>query len=135
MRRVKTIFGCSIFLLSFFLLFLLPLPLMAQEDIQALREELRQTRDESDRRIRALEEKIEKIEVQSAQKEKELEEKVARQTSSWADQFLKTQAGDRRFLITVDGFGAYVWRSKFGNQNEKRNTFQGGLSPILLFLC
>jgi len=73
------------------------------------------------------------MEAQSEQKAKELEEKVASQTSSWADRFFKTQTGDRRFLITVDGFGNYVWRSKFGNQNERLNTFQGGFSPLFLF--
>lgn len=133
MGGAKKVFGCTIFLLSFFSLFLFPLPLMAQEDVRALRDELRKTREESDRRIKALEEKIEKMEVQSDQKAKELEEKVASQTSSWVDRFLNTQAGDRRFLITADGFGNYIWRSNRGDQNERRNSFQAGFSPIFLF--
>ncbi len=122
-----------IFLLSFFLLFLFPPPIMGQEDIQALRDELRKTREESDRRIRALEEKLGKMEVQSAQKEKELEEKVARQTTSWADQFLKTQAGDSRFVLAGYGFGGYFFSGKHGNQNEKTNSFRAGLSPLFLY--
>ena len=132
MRKLfEKIFGV-LFLVSFFSFSSAPF-LLAQEDIQALREELRRTREESDRRIRALEEKLQRMEAQSAQKEKELEEKVASQASSWVDRFLRTQTGDRRFLITVDGFGNFVWRSKFGNQNERRNTFQGGFSPLFLF--
>jgi uncharacterized coiled-coil protein SlyX len=125
---------CGVFVLSFLCLFSPPL-LFGQEDIRALREEIGKMREDSEKqrqRMQALEEKLQNMEAQSAKKEKEVDEKIASQTGSWVDRYLKTQTGDSRFLLTVDGFGGYTWRSKFGNQNEKLNTFQGGLSPVLL---
>ncbi len=135
MGRTKKVYS-AMFLLSFSLLIFSPASLFGQEDVRALREEMRQMREDSEKqkqRMQALEEKLQRIDAQSAQKEKELEEKLASQTSSWVDRFLNTQAGDRRFLITADGFGTYGWRGRSGNQNERRNSFQAGFSPIFLF--
>lgn len=107
--------------------------LNAQEDIRALRDELRKTREESDRRIKALEQKLETMEAQSAKKEKELEEKVASQTSSWVDRYLRTQTGDSRFVLGGYGFGNYVFRGKHGDQNERTNSFRAGFNPVFLY--
>ena len=132
METAKKVSSC-IFLFLSFLLLLFPPPLMAQEDIRALRDELRKTREDSDRRIRALEEKLQNMEAQTAKKEKELEEKVASQTGSWVDRFLKTQTGDSRFVLGGYGFGNYVFRGKHGNQNERTNSFRAGFNPLILY--
>src|SRR5713226_4881154 len=127
MEERKNIFSyITLLSLFLFLWFFFAPPVTAQEDIQSLRDEIRYLRAENEKNrqiMQALEEKFQKMEAQNEKKAKELEEKVATQTSSWLDRYLNTQAGDRRFLITADGFGSYVWRSKFGNQNERLNTF------------
>lgn len=135
MRVFKNAFSLFLLLLLFPLLFL-PLPLMAQENIQALREEIRRMKEDSEKqsqRMQALEEKLQKMEAQNTQKNKELEEKVAAQASSWVDRYLKTQAGDNRFVLTGYGFGGYVFRDKHGNQNDRANSFQAGFNPIVLY--
>ncbi len=131
MGTSKKLSSC-VFALSF-LWFFFPPAVMAQQDIQALREELRKTREESDRRIGALEEKLQRMEAQSEQKAKELEEKVAQQAGSWADRYLKTQTGESRFVLSGYGFGNYVFRGKQGNQNERTNSFRAGFNPVFLY--
>lgn len=130
-KLCSCVFGLSFFLWSFF-----PPPLMGQEDLRALREEIHKMREESERQrqqVKALEEKLQRMEAQSEQKAKELEEKVAKQTSSWVDRYLKTQTGDTRYSLTGYAFGDYRWRSKRGNQNERMNTFGAGFNPIFLY--
>lgn len=132
METARRVIG-AVFVLS---LFLWPASAVAQQDIQALREEVRRMKAESEKqqqRMRALEEKLQRMEAQSAQKAKELEEKVAKQASSWVDRHLRTQAGDSRFVVSGYGFGDYRWRSKNGNQNERINTFGAGFNPIFLY--
>lgn len=135
MSESKKCFLSGMSLLSL-LFFVFASPGFGQEDVRALRVEIRKMREDSERQrqqMKALEEKLERMETQSAQKTKELEEKVVQQTSSWVDRYLKTQAGDSRFLLTGYGFGNYVFRGKHGNQNEKTNTFQAGFVPIFLY--
>ena len=132
MATRKRVFSC-VFLLALFLRFFFPPLIMGQEDIQALREELRKTREESDRRIKALEEKLQIMEAQGEKRAKDLEEKVTQQTSSWVVRFLKTQTGDSRFVLAGYGFGGYVFRDKHGNQNEKTNSFRAGFNPHILY--
>lgn len=134
MTKSKKFFS-TIFVLPFFWFFFPP-PIMGQEDIRALREEIRKMREDSEKqrqRMQALEQKLQNMEAQSAKKQKELEERVEKQTSSWADRYLKTQTGDSRFALTGYGFGNYVFRSKGGNQNEKTNSFEAGFNPIFLY--
>jgi len=133
MDTAKKVFG-STFLLALFVLAFSPQPLMGQEDIRALRDEIRMMREESEKqrqRLQALEEKLQRVEAESVKKTKELEKKVARQTSSWVDRYLKTQTGETRFKMTGYGFANYAWRSKNGNQGERKNTFEAGFNPIV----
>jgi hypothetical protein len=126
---------CGVFVLSFLCLFSPPL-LFGQEDIPSLRDEIRYLRAENEKNrqvMQALEEKFQKMEAQNEKKAKELEEKVATQTSSWVDRYLKTQAGDSRFVLAGYGFGGYFFRDKHGNQNEKTSSFRAGLSPLILY--
>lgn len=132
MNRQRWVFG-GVFLL---LILFSPLVLYGQEDVRALREEIRKMREASEKQqqqIGALEEKLQKVEAQSNKKAKELEEKVAKQTGSWVDRYLKTQTGDARYSLTGYAFGDYRWRGKRGNQNERINTFGAGFNPIFLY--
>lgn len=105
-----------------------------QDDIDALRQEMRQLQEENKRiqeenqriqeRMQDVERKLEEGEAAHAKQEQELKTEI----TSAPRRYLERYFGEDRFVLTGYGAGSYVW-----DRNAGSNTFLATFAPIFLY--